>query len=225
MDTDLLGLHDGKNNGASEKLDPAQSEPQQVLANKGGTDGSPQLITIQCGLEIINPQAPPASVIGVEGFIDWGISGSSHKARFDWLQGCAFSLAATSFKLRAKLRTQVVPGTNVFAKATVAYDPKPCIPMQWSSDYTTLDGNANVVLDIPLWATHGLLIARPFDAILSRSIRLELLTFNNLPRYEVRPGDCTESNRFPLSFDVQKIRITNLTDGRATASIIWRLAL
>lgn len=225
MDIDLLGLHDGTNNGASEKLDPAQSEPQQVLANKGGSNRSPQLVTIQCGLEIINPQAPPASVIGVEGFIDWGISGSSHKARFDWMQGCAFTLAATSFKLRAKLRTQIVPGTNVFAKATIAYGPKPCIPMQWSSDYTTLNGGANVVADIPSWATHGILVANPFNAILGRLIRLELLTFNNVTRYEARPGDCTEASRFPLSFDVQKVRITNLTDERATIAIIWRLAL
>ncbi len=225
MDIDLLGLHDGTNNGASEKLDPAQSEPQQVLANKGGSNRSPQLVTIQCGLEIINPQAPPASVIGVEGHIDWGISGSSHKAKFDWVQGCVFTLAATSFKLRAKLRTQIVPGTNVFAKATIAYGTKPCIPMQWSSDNTLLDAGNNIVLEIPLWATHGILVAMPFDAILSRSIRVELLTFNNLPRYEVRPGDCTEANRFPLSFDVQKARITNASTGRATVGVIWRLAL
>lgn len=225
MDMDLLGLHDGVSNGASEKLDPAQSEPQQVLANKGGSNRSPQLVTIQCGLEIINPQAPPPSIIGVEGFIDWGISGSSHKARFDWIQGCAFTLAATSFKLRAKLRTQLAPGTNVFAKATIAYGSKPCIPMQWSSDYNSLDGGANVILDIPSWATHGILVARPFDSILTRSIRLELLTFSNVVRYEVQPGDCTEANRFPLSFDVQKVRITNLTDGRVWVYIIWRLAL
>lgn len=60
MADDVLGLNDGVHNGASEKLDPAQTEPQSILATKGGSNVSPTLITIQCSLEITQPQSPPA---------------------------------------------------------------------------------------------------------------------------------------------------------------------
>lgn len=227
MADDVLGLNDGVHNGASEKLDPAQTEPQSILATKGGSNVSPTLITIQCSLEITQPQSPPASIIGVMGFLDWGINGCSHVAKFDWLQGCAFTLTATSFKLRAKLRNGLTPGTYVKAGASVAYGTKPVVPLQLTTDYVTLDDNGgnSVLFDIPPWATHGILIVVPFDALLSRTILVEVLTFTNVVRYEVRPGDCTEASRFPLSFDVQRVRVTNEWRENVTVAIIWRLTL
>jgi len=221
----ILSVENGRFNGASEKLDPGQAEPQQILSNKGGDDESPQLVTLQCGLEIINPQAEPPGKIGVEGFIDWGISATSHSARFDWLQGCALTLTATSYKLRAKLRLAPNPGTTVMAKASVSYGSKPTIPFQLSSDHELLLPGASQILDIPSWATHGLLVVLPFDPLPLRLVRLELLTYDITTRYEVRPDDCTEANRFPLSFDVQKIRVTNEFRTRIQFCLIWRLAL
>ncbi|HRI66358.1 MAG TPA: hypothetical protein PK156_19050 [Polyangium sp.] len=226
---DVLGLNDGLHNGASEKLDPAQSEPQNILATKGGSNVSPTLVTIQCSLEITQPQTPPTSVIGVMGFLDWGINGCSHVAKFDWLQGCAFTLTATSFKLRAKLRNGLSPGTYVKAGASIAYGTKPVVPLQLTTDYVTLvsnNGGASTIFDIPPWATHGLLVATPFSALLARGILVEVLTFTNVLRYDLRPGDCTEANRFPLSFDVQRVRVTNQSDeGPVNVAIIWRLTL
>lgn len=225
MGEDILSKHEGKYNGASEKLDPTQSEPQAVLANKGGDDLSPELVTIQCSLEIINPNAAPPGVVGVEGFIDWGVGGVSHSARFDWLQGCSMTLCATSFKLRAKLRKAPNPGTNVFAKASICYGTKPVVPLQLCSNYFDLDANTSTIIDIPPWATHGLLVASPFDVLPFRQVLLEPLTFDNQSRYEVRPIDCTESNRFPLTFDVQRLRVTNDARFEIRFCIIWRLAL
>lgn len=225
MANDVLGLNDGIHNGASEKLDPAQTEPQSILATKGGSNVSPTLITIQCSLEITQPQSPPTSVIGVMGFLDWGINGCSHVARFDWLQGCAFTLTATSFKLRAKLRNGLAPGTYVKAGASTSYGTKPVVPLQLSSDYATLSEGDSTVFDIPPWATHGLLVVVPFQALLLRAILVQVLTFTNVVRYEVRPGDCTEASRFPLSFDVQRVRVTNQSEESATLAIIWRLTL
>lgn len=226
MADDVLGLNDGVHNGASDKLDPAQTEPQSILATKGGSNVSPTLVTIQCSLEITQPQSPPASVIGVMGFLDWGINGCSHVAKFDWLQGCAFTLTATSFKLRAKLRNGLAPGTYVKAGASVAYGPKPVVPLQLTTDYAELELNGNVLFDIPPWATHGLLVVVPFDVLPLREILVELLTFTNVVRYECRPNDCTEGSRFPLSFDVQRVRVTNQSEAnRATVAIIWRLTL
>lgn len=225
---DVLGLNDGTHNGASEKLDPAQTEPQLVLSTKGGSNVSPTLVTIQCSLEITQPQAPPGSVIGVQGFLDWGINGCSHVARFDWLQGCAFTLTATSFKVRAKLRNGLAPGTYVKAGASVAYGTKPIVPLQLSTDYVPLQIQGigiSTVFDIPPWATHGLLVVKPFGVLLAREILLELLTFTNVVRYEVKPGDCTEENRFPLSFDVQRVRVTNQSNQIVDVAIIWRLTL
>ncbi len=222
---DVLGLNDGVHNGASEKLDPAQTEPQIILATKGGSNVSPALVTIQCSLEITQPQTPPASVIGVQGFLDWGINGCSHVAKFDWLQGCSFTLTATSFKVRAKLRNGINPGTYVKAGASVAYGSKPVVPLQLSSDYVPLPEAGSTILDIPAWATHGLLVVVPFQTLLLRAIRVEALTFTNLVRYDVRPGDCTEASRFPLSFDVQRVRVTNESEENATIAIIWRLTL
>lgn len=225
MANDVLGLNDGIHNGASEKLDPAQTEPQSILATKGGSNVSPTLITIQCSLEITQPQSPPTSVIGVMGFLDWGINGCSHVARFDWLQGCAFTLTATSFKLRAKLRNGLAPGTYVKAGASTSYGTKPVVPLQLSSDYATLSEGDSTVFEIPPWATHGLLVVVPFQALLLRAILVQVLTFTNVVRYEVRPGDCTEASRFPLSFDVQRVRVTNQSEESATLAIIWRLTL
>ncbi len=225
MANDVLGLNDGIHNGASEKLDPAQTEPQSILATKGGSNVSPTLITIQCSLEITQPQSPPTSVIGVMGFLDWGINGCSHVARFDWLQGCAFTLTATSFKLRAKLRNGLAPGTYVKAGASTSYGTKPVVPLQLSSDYATLSEGDSTVFDIPPWATHGLLVVVPFQALFLRAILVQVLTFTNVVRYEVRPGDCTEASRFPLSFDVQRVRVTNQSEESATLAIIWRLTL
>jgi len=224
-DDDVLGLNDGAHNGASEKLDPAQTEPQIILATKGGSNVSPTLVTIQCSLEITQPQTPPASVIGVQGFLDWGINGCSHVAKFDWLQGCAFTLTATSFKVRAKLRNGITPGTYVKAGASVAYGTKPVVPLQLTSDYETLNEGASTVFDIPPWATHGILVVVPFATLLLRAILVEVLTFTSVVRYEVRPGDCTEANRFPLSFDVQRVRVTNQSEEEARVAIIWRLML
>lgn len=226
MNEDLLGLRDGTNNGASEELKPQQSEPQQILASKGGSDLSPRLVTIQCSLEIFQPQVGPASVIGVRGFLDWGISGCSHKAEFDWIQGCTFTLAATSYKIRAKLQNTVVPGTKVFAKASTAYGTKCAVPLQLSTDYVQLANGANHVFDIPPWATHGLLVVTPFFVLPMRGIKIELLTFTSVVRYEVMPEDCTEADRFPVSADVQKVRVTNNSeDADVTVGIIWRLSL
>lgn len=226
MADDVLGLNDGVHNGASEKLDPAQTEPQAILATKGGSNVSPTLITIQCSLEITQPQLPPASVIGVMGYLDWGVNGCSHVARFDWLQGCTFTLTATSFKLRAKLRNGLTPGTYVKAGASASYGTKPVVPLQLTTDYVTLVPNNSAIFDIPPWATHGLLVVVPFNVLLVRDILVEVLTFTNVVRYEVRPGDCTEASRFPLSFDVQRVRVTNQSeDGRVTVAIIWRLTL
>lgn len=229
MADDVLGLNDGIHNGASEKLDPAQTEPQSILATKGGSNVSPTIITIQCSLEITQPQSPPTSVIGVMGFLDWGINGCSHVAKFDWLQGCAFTLTATSFKLRAKLRNGLAPGTYVKAGASTSYGTKPVVPLQLTTEYVTLDDDgagSSTVFDIPPWATHGLLVVVPFQVLLARTILVEVLTFTNVVRYEVRPGDCTEASRFPLSFDVQRVRVTNQSEeGRVTVAIIWRLTL
>lgn len=228
MADDVLGLNDGNHNGASEKLDPAQTEPQNILATKGGSNVSPTIITIQCSLDITQPQSPPASVIGVMGFLDWGVNGCSHVAKFDWLQGCAFTLTATSFKLRAKLRNGLTPGTYVRAGASTSYGTKPVVPLQLTTDYVTLDNAdaTSTLFDIPPWATHGLLVVTPFNVLLTRSILVELLTFTDVVRYEVRPGDCTEASRFPLSFDVQRVRVTNQSTGRrVTVAIIWRLTL
>lgn len=226
MEDDVLGLQDGTHNGSSEKLDPAQSEPQVVLATKGGSNRSPTLVTIQCSLEITQPQVGPPSVIGVQGYLDWGINGCSHVAQFDWIQGCQFTLTATSFKLRAKLRTSTSPGTNVLARASVAYGSKAAVSLQLSTDYVPLANGANHVFDIPPWATHGLLVVTPFFVLPMRGIQIDLLTFTDVVRYEVRPEDCTEADRFPLSFDVQKVRVTNDSeDSDVTVGIIWRLSL
>jgi hypothetical protein len=225
MDKDLLGLRDGTNNGASEELRPEQTEPQQILATKGGTDRSPHLITIQCSLEIIQPQAGPVSVIGVEGFLAWGINGCSHIARFDWLQGCALTLTATSFKIRAKLRRSIAPGTKVFAKASAAYGSKSVAPLQLSSDYVVIDDAGSFRFDVPLWATHGVLIVAPFLVLPPRQVLVEALTFTDVVRYEVKPDDCTEANRFPLSFDIQRVRVTNQSGRQISVCIVWRLSL
>jgi hypothetical protein len=225
MGDDILSKHDGKYNGASEKLDPNQTEPQQVLANKGGDDLSPELVTIQCSLDIINPNAAPPGVVGVEGFLDWGVGGCSHIARFDWLQGCSMTLCATSFKLRARLRQAPVPGTNVFAKASICYGTKAVVSLQLSSDYYPLEPGVSQIIDIPPWATHGLLVVVPFDVLPFRQVLLEPMTFDNQSRYEVRPNDCTESNRFPLTFDVQRLKVTNQSYNPMRFCIIWRLAL
>lgn len=229
MADDVLGLNDGSHNGASEKLDPQQTEPQVILGTKGGSDVSPTLVTIQCSLEITQPQTPPTSVIGVQGYLDWGVNGCSHVAKFDWLQGCAFTLTATSFKLRAKLRNGLNPGTYVKAGASAAYGTKPVVPLQLTTDYVTLQErgvDSSTIFDIPPWATHGLLVVTPFNALTGRNILVELLTFTDILRYEVRPGDCTEASRFPLSFDVQRVRVTNQTgEGTISVAIIWRLTL
>lgn len=225
MGEDILSKHEGKYNGASEKLDPKQSEPQQVLANKGGDDLSPELVTIQCSLDIINPNAAPPGVVGVEGFLDWGVGGCSHVARFDWIQGCSMTLCATSFKLRARLRNAPNPGTNVFAKASICYGTKAVVALQLSSDYYAVDAGASQSIDIPPWATHGLLVVTPFDVLQLRQVLLEPMTFDNQSRYEVRPDDCTESNRFPLTFDVQRLKVTNQSYDAIRFCVIWRLAL
>ena len=225
MGEDILSKHEGKYNGASEKLDPNQTEPQAVLANKGGDDLSPELVTIQCSLDITDPNAAPPGVVGVVGFIDWGVGGASHSAYFDWLQGCTMTLCATSFKLRARLRKAPAPGTNVFAKASICYGTKSVVPLQLSSEYYIINPLASEIIDIPPWATHGLLVVAPFDVLPSRLVLLEPLTFDNQSRYEVRPNDCTESNRFPLTFDVQRLKITNEARFRIRVCIIWRLSL
>lgn len=225
MEDDVLGLQDGAHNGGSERLDPNQSEPQNILATKGGSNRSPRLVTIQCGLEITQPQSGPPSVIGVEGVLDWGVNGCSHIARFDWLQGVATTLTATSFKLRAKLRTTTTPGTTVLAKASVSYGSKAAVPLQLSTDYQLINASANFNFDIPGWATHGLLVVTPFNVLPARQVLIEALTFTNVMRYEVRPDDCSEANRFPLLFDVQRVRVTNQSADRITAGLVWRLSL
>ena len=225
MDADVLALQDGIHNGSSQELNPAQTEPQVVLATKGGSNCSPQLITIQSSLEITQPQSGPPSKIGVQGHLDWGINGCSHVVQFDWLQGVQFTLTATSFKLRAILRSTISPGTKVIAKASVAYGSKSAIPLQLSSEYMNLGAAGTITLNIPPWATHGLLVGYPFFLLLTRSVLIELLTYDNVVRYEVQPGDCTESNRFPLSYDVQKVRITNRSDTKLDFALIWRLSL
>jgi hypothetical protein len=225
VDEDVLGLHDGAHNGSSEKLEPTQSEPQQILATKNGSNRSPRLITIQCSLEITQPQSGPPSIIGVQGYLDWGVNGCSHIASFDWLQGCTFTLTATSFKLRAKLRRNVLAGTNVMAKASAAYGTKAGPQLQLSTDHAEMDAGNNQVYDVPPWATHGLLVVNPFAVLPPREVRIEALTFNNLLRYEVRPNDCTEVDQFPVSCDVQRVRLTNLSAVRINAAIIWRLSL
>jgi hypothetical protein len=225
MDADVLALQDGIHNGSSQELNPAQTEPQVVLATKGGSNCSPQLITIQSSLEITQPQIGPPSKIGVQGHLDWGINGCSHVVQFDWLQGVQFTLAATSFKLRAILRSTISPGTKVMAKASVAYGTKAAVPLQLTSEYKTLFAAASITLDIPPWATHGLLVGSPFFLLSTGSVLLELLTYDNVARYEVRPTDCTESNRFPLSCDVQKVKVTNFSDTKLNFALIWRLSL
>lgn len=226
MDDDVLGLHDGTNNAGSEQLNPEQSEPQLIFATKGGSNRSPQLVTVQCSLEITQPQSGPPSVIGVRGYLDWGINSCSHKAEFDWIQGCAFTITATSFKLRAKLRNSITPGTYVLAKGSAAYGSKSAVSLQLSTDYVNLPSLVATTFVIPPWATHGLVVAIPGRVLLNREVSVAVQTYTNVTRYEVLPGDCTEANRFPLSADVQKVKVTNLSEDTAIdAAVIWRLSL
>lgn len=226
MDHDVLGLHDGTNNAGSEQLNPEQSEPQLIFGTKGGSNRSPELVTIQCSLEITQPQSGPPSVVGVRGFLDWGINSCSHKAEFDWIQGCTLTLTATSFKLRAKLRNTITPGTYVLAKGSAAYGSKSAVPLQLSTDYVDLPILANTTFIIPPWATHGLLLAKPGYVLTAREVRVNVQTYTGVTRYEVLPGDCTEANRFPLSFDAQKVQVFNLSEDTAiSVALIWRLSL
>lgn len=226
MGDDVLGLHDGSNNAGSEQLKPEQSEPQLIFGSKGGSDCSPQLIMLQCSLKIVQPQSGPPSVIGVQGYLDWGINSCSHTAEFDWIQGCTLSITATSFKLRAKLRNALTPGTYVLAKASAAYGSKSAVPLQLSTDYIDLPILTSTTFVIPPWATHGLVVARPGYVLPARLVRVEAQTYTSVTRYEVLPGDCTEANRFPLSFDVQKVRVSNLSeDTPINVGVIWRLSL